>query len=142
MTSEDQAHLKTLSICWYVYAGLSAIGGLCGVIYMVIGALVMVAGIADGDDGAFAGGIVFVVMAVITLVICLGFAVLFFLTAKGLANRTRKTLIYVSSVLACLNVPLGTVLGVFTFVVMSRPTVKAAFDGAAPIEDDYVKRVE
>jgi hypothetical protein len=37
---------------------------------------------------------------------------------------------------ACLSVPLGTVLGVFTIIVLMRPSVKALFaevrDSAAP----------
>jgi hypothetical protein len=29
----------------------------------------------------------------------------------------------------CLSIPFGTVLGVFTIIVLNRPTVKARFDG-------------
>lgn len=50
--------------------------------------------------------------------------------AAGLCLRRRRgrAVIYVASVLNILNIPLGTALGVFTFIVIGRPTVSAAFD--------------
>jgi len=127
LTPDDRAHLKTLSICWYVFAGLSLLGALCGGIYVVVGVLMAVVGSADNEDEAVAMGVVFGGMGLLVLLIVIPIAILNFLTAKGLAQRRRKTLIYVMAAIACTNVPLGTVLGVFTFIVMGRPTVKAAF---------------
>ncbi len=134
LSAEDKAHLKTLSICWYVYAGLNVLGMLCGGLYAVLGVVALFAGQAENDDEAVVMGIVFSVTGVIVMVLTVLSAVLFFLTAKGLANHKRKTLIYICSALACLNVPLGTVLGIFTFIVLGRPQVKAAFE--APAEWD------
>lgn len=52
--------------------------------------------------------------------------------AAGLCLRRRRgrAVIYVASVLNLLNIPLGTALGIFTFLVLGRPTVSAAFDEA------------
>jgi hypothetical protein len=34
--------------------------------------------------------------------------------------------------IACLFMPLGTILGVFTIIVLIRPNVKALFEQSAP----------
>ena len=49
---------------------------------------------------------------------------------RAIAARTRSVLIIVSACIMCLWVPFGTVLGVFTLVLMQRPAVKALFDPA------------
>jgi len=53
--------------------------------------------------------------------------VLHLLAGAGLRNRTRYVLILVMSGLACLSVPLGTGLGIWTIMVLQRPSVKALF---------------
>ena len=49
------------------------------------------------------------------------------MTAIGLRSLKWRTLGYINAGLNCLSVPLGTVLGVFTFVVMSRPGARMLF---------------
>jgi len=34
----------------------------------------------------------------------------------------------------CIFMPLGTILGVFTIIVLVRPSVKAMFEGQAPVD--------
>ena len=51
-----------------------------------------------------------------------------FLAAWNLYRRRGRTVCLVVAAVECLNVPLGTALGVFTFVVLSRPGVRAAFE--------------
>ncbi len=140
LTADDRAHLKTLSICWYVFAGLSLIGALCGGLYVVAGVVMALAGGAEHDDEAVAMGAVFGVMGLLVILIVVPVAILDYLVGKGLAQQRRKTLIYVMAAIACMNVPLGTVLGVFTFIVMGRPTVKAAFEAGGDAGD--VRRIE
>jgi hypothetical protein len=51
---------------------------------------------------------------------------------RCLARRTRRLFCLVAAGLGCLFFPLGTVLGVFTFIVLSRPTVRAVFEPPRP----------
>jgi hypothetical protein len=44
-----------------------------------------------------------------------------------MARRRRLMLCYVTAALACLQMPFGTCLGIFTFIVLGRPSVKASF---------------
>lgn len=58
------------------------------------------------------------------------FAVLVAVAGRKLAKRRGRTFCMVIAALCCLMVPFGTILGVFTLVVLSRPSVQALF--AAP----------
>ena len=45
-------------------------------------------------------------------------------------KRRHRTLSVIMACLSCVNIPLGTALGVFTLVVLSRPSVKAMYEYA------------
>ncbi len=64
-----------------------------------------------------------------TLAICL------FIAARSLAHRRRYTFCFVVAVMSCLSMPMGTVLGIFTIIVLCRPTVKTLFgrSNGAPV---------
>lgn len=53
--------------------------------------------------------------------------VLNILCARAIAKRQSLTLIYVTAGINCISVPIGTILGVFTFVILARPTVTPLF---------------
>lgn len=57
-------------------------------------------------------------------------AVLKLFTARALRLRRYRTLCQMTAALTCLGIPYGTALGVFTFTVLSRPSVGTLFDGA------------
>jgi hypothetical protein len=137
LVNRDLEHLKMLSIFWYVWAGLTALGGCFALIYVVLGAAMMAA-----PPGAMAGatqpgspsqpspaaiGGMFMGMGGCIMVFVLGLALLSFFTARGLAKHRNRTFCMIAAGLACLSIPLGTVLGVFTLVVLSRPSVAALF---------------
>ena len=42
-------------------------------------------------------------------------------------NRFLSRICIVMAALACLSMPFGTVLGVFTIIVLARPSVQALF---------------
>src|SRR5262245_37032199 len=49
------------------------------------------------------------------------------LGGRNLQARRRYTLCMVVAAVACLFMPLGTILGVFTLIVLNRPSVKELF---------------
>ena len=129
---QDQEHLKVLSICYYVSAGLSVLGALFAGIYMVVGGVLMTsahsgAGAHGAAELQFMGGTFLVLGALMTLII-LVVAVLEFIVAQRIVRRRSRVLCLVMAGLNCLNMPLGTALGVFTFIVLCRPQVAASFD--------------
>jgi len=50
------------------------------------------------------------------------------LTARALRDRARPTLCLLTAAVNCPQFPLGTLLAAFTFVVLNRPAVRAAFE--------------
>ena len=55
-------------------------------------------------------------------------ATLKLLTAIRLKERRSRVLCLITAGLSCLDLPYGTALGVFTFIVLSRPAVRQAFE--------------
>ena len=55
-------------------------------------------------------------------------SVLCFLVARRLRQRRSRVLCLVVAAIDCISIPFGTLLGVFTFVVLARPTVMRMFE--------------
>jgi len=136
----DAEHIKLLSIFHYVFAGLSVVGGLFFALYIVFAVFMMRsfagAAAAGGPPGSAPPqammemmGMAYAVMGVVGGLVSLGMGVGSFLAAKGLAERRRRTLIYVVSAFQCLCMPLGTALGIFTIIVLERASVRLLFQG-------------
>lgn len=130
---KDQEHLRLLKIGYYVYAALTAFGALAMIVQVVLGLLFMAGAIGD-DGGAprIVGGVLLVVGLIVMMLIAL-LAWLFYLTGQKIAERRGRTFCLVMAVIACLNIPIGTILGIFTFIVLSRPSVTALFEGTPPL---------
>jgi hypothetical protein len=130
--SQDLEHLKILAICFYVKAGLTLLAGIFVAIYfMFIGGIFMSIDIkhkAGEPDPAMFGGFFIVIGIVVALVIAL-FAFLEFYAGRSLAKHKNYSFCFVIAVLSCLSLPLGTVLGIFTIIVLVRDSVKAIFSG-------------
>jgi len=127
----DQSSLDTLSIFYYILAALQVLAGFFPLLYMGCGTMFGIMGATSGrpgDAGAAAGiSAFFICIGLPVLAIVWTFAYLNYLTAKSLRERKRMTLCFAMAIIACLNIPLGTILGVFTLVVLSKPEVKQSF---------------
>jgi hypothetical protein len=69
----------------------------------------------------------FIVLASAMIVAGIAFGVSVILAGRFLARRVYYTFCFVMAALECIFVPFGTILGVFTIVVLQRPTVKEMF---------------
>jgi hypothetical protein len=140
---KDQEHLRLLVIGHTVYAGWSALLGLFWLIYVGFGVLFLaVPTFAPPSHGAAAGpsaqlfGIFFIVIGGIAFLFAETLAFLNFLAARSISRRQRRTLCTVVAALDCLSLPLGTVLGVLSLVVLTRASVQAEFTVApAPVDE-------
>jgi uncharacterized membrane protein len=122
--SRDTDHLSTLAIIHYVLAGLTALFSCIPVINLVVGLLILTGGTSEAEEGL---GWVFVAVGTLTCATGWFAAILIFASGRCLARQRGYTFCMVVSVLLCLGVPIGTLLGVFTIVVLSRPSVKSLF---------------
>jgi len=132
--NQDTEHLKILSICYYVMSGLSLISAAVFMIYVVMGGAMMSGKMTGGgatsshaaSEMRMMGGF-FLVIGILGTLFVVAIAVLEFFVAKKLVRRESKMLCFVVAGLNCLSMPLGTVLGIFTFLVLSRPSVAESF---------------
>jgi hypothetical protein len=123
-------NLNILSIFHFVYGGITAIFSCIPIIHVVFGGALIFAPIPEAQDGppmALLGGLF---IGVGTLVIILGMAKAAALIYAGVCLRRyeRRTFCMVVAAIACMGVPFGTLLGVFTIINLSKEEVGALFD--------------
>jgi hypothetical protein len=125
--SQDQEQLKLLSIFHYVAAGMAALVACIPLLHFFMG-LALATGVFD-DGNTEARPVGFFIMLVAFGIIVCGwiFATLVAFAGRSLAQRKRYTFCLVMAGVECLFMPVGTVLGVFTIIVLVRDSVKALF---------------
>jgi len=135
--SEDEKNLDLLAIFYYVFGGLTVLASCFGLLYVGLGIMFLMN--PHGFEGGgqppppelgyiFAG-----VGAVITIVL-LAWAAALVYTGRYLNRRVNRTFCFVIAAICCLSVPLGTILGIFTIIVLQRDSVKALFEGRTAAE--------
>lgn len=134
--NQDDQHLKLLSIFHYVVGGILALFSLLPLIHVGVGVAMLSASSSPQSRGQpppewFA----WMFIAIGSVVILLGLAVAVSVLIAGacLARRRHHLYCMVMAGIECFFMPLGTVLGVFSLVVLLRDSVKelfAAGDGA------------
>jgi hypothetical protein len=130
--NKDLEHLKLISIFHYIVGGLACFCGLLWILYIVSGIiLIFASGSMASDDrmGASIGGVVAIVVGVFLFVLFEAYGILCIIAGRKYAKHQGYWFCFVLAVFTCLNFPLGTALGVFTIVVLNRPSVKALFQG-------------
>src|SRR6266480_5479709 len=133
--NRDKEHLQLLAIFHYVVAGLAALFSFFPLLYTTIGAIFIFAarhGTAKpGEDlpPEFLGWI-FAVLGSVLFLIGLSMAICILIAGRYLALRKRYSFAFVMACIECLFIPFGTILGVFTIVVLSRESVRALFSNA------------
>jgi hypothetical protein len=135
--NEDHLHLRLLSIFHYVVAGIADLFALFPVIHLVVGVALLTGAFdseADEPAARFAG-LFFVILSAMLIVLGLTFAVLLAMVGRFLAQRRKYTFCLVMAGLGCVFMPFGTVLGVFTIVVLMRDSVKQLFGMGLPNEE-------
>lgn len=127
----DDEQLRLLRIGYFTMGGVAVFTALFGALYAVMGIFIASIPMAATQPGQpppammvwiFAAfGFAFMLMAGV-------FALLNFLTARALRQRRSRGLCMVIAALSCLSIPFGTLLGVFTFIVLGRPSVRQLFE--------------
>ncbi|MGN0857918.1 MAG: hypothetical protein ACI4NW_01865 [Stenotrophomonas sp.] len=119
--------LSLLAIGHYVLAGITTLFALFPVIHLVIGLAMLTGQLDQGQPADRLFGLLFMLVAAVMIGLGLALAAALAWSGRNLARRQRHTACVVVAGLACLMMPLGTVLGVFSIVVLMRPGVKDAF---------------
>ncbi len=132
----DEQHLRILAIFYFVMGGITLAGMLCSSFYIVWGVVFLM-----GGEDMFANdpnppppefaaimGWTFLGSGVFAAVLCLVWGGLQLYAGASLLKHRRHTFCLVVAAITCLSIPLGTILGIFTLVVLMRPGVRALFD--------------
>lgn len=129
----DDEHLKLLALGYMVSAAVSAFFSMIGLMYMGMGAFfgemishMPAAANANQPPPAFFGWL-FGGIGLFIFLLMMGIAALKLRAAFLLKQRKGRTFCMVIAGLCCLGVPYGTLLGVFTFVVLGRRSVDHVF---------------
>ena len=137
---KDLEHLKILSICYYVSAGITALFSCIPFIHLSIGIAFLSGAIPDPPHRAGESdfpmklfGLFFTVIPAIIILSGFALAIATFLTGKYLKQQKNYIFCLIIAGLNCLFFPVGTTLGVFTFIVLFRDSVKNLFTGKATV---------
>ena len=128
--NQDEEHLRLLSIFHYVVGGITALFACLPCIHLGLG-IALVSGALpvqpDRQRIGFLFGWLFIVVASVLILVGWTLAIAIINAGRCLARRTHYMRCFVVAGIECIVIPFGTVLGVFTIIVLSRPSVKALF---------------
>ena len=125
--SQDTEHLKLLSIFHYVAAGMAALVACIPFLHFFMGIALATGAFGDTDPEARPVGIVMALVALCFIVLGWVFAALVAIAGRNLSRRRNYTSCLVMAGVECNFMPVGTVLGVFTIIVLVRDSVKEMF---------------
>ena len=131
----DREHLRLLAIFHYVVAGLAALFPFFPLLYTTVGAIFIFAarhGTAKPGEELppeFLGWI-FAVVGLFLFFLGIAMAICILLAGRCLSRNKHYTFALVMACIECLFIPFGTILGVFTIVVLSRESVRELFSTA------------
>ncbi|EKK03286.1 hypothetical protein RBSH_01344 [Rhodopirellula baltica SH28] len=131
--NQDAEQLRLLSIFHYIVAGMLALFSLFPVIHLAIG-VGIVTGAFDGTGTgeappAFMGWL-FIAIPLAFIAFGLAMAACVALAGRKLTQRRGHLFCLVVAGVECCFFPFGTVLGVLTILVLTRPSVRQAFSVA------------
>jgi len=133
----DEEHLKLLSLGYMISAATAALFSLFGLMYMLMG-IAMGAAMSHSHEfaahtgqapPAFIGWMVAGIGLVIFLMMIV-LAAVKFRAGSCIKKRKSRTFCMVVAGISCLEFPYGTVLGVFTFIVLGRESVARLFNSS------------
>jgi len=129
--NEDLRHLKLLSVFHYVVGGLAALFSCMFLIHLILGLAMLISPESmTGSDGApppaFVGYI-FTIIGGGSFLLGLAFSICILYSGKLLHKQKKYLYSFVIACIECIFMPFGTVLGVFTIIVLSRSSVKKLY---------------
>lgn len=132
--NDDKQHIKLLSIFHYVVSAILALFSCFPLIHIGIGVAIL-SGAFDGNDAPpkFLG-LFFIIFPAIMMLCGWILAVCIFIAGSKLARYRSRTYCLVIAGLECIFMPFGTVLGVFTIVVLMKDSVRELFEGNQPFQ--------
>jgi len=133
--TQDEQHLKLLSMFHYIVGGLTAFFSCIPFIHVAIG-IAILCGAFDGEDAPpkFIGWF-FVILPSLFIIAGWTLSALIVIAGSKLRKHTSRTFCLVIGGIECICMPFGTVLGVFTIVVLMKDSVQKLFAANVALPD-------
>lgn len=125
---QNDDYLRIISVCYYVLGALTMLLSLLPLFHVFLGIMIL-SGEMNGKQPppAFIG-VLFVLIGALVICIIAAFGGCLLYTGKCFRERRHYIFCMVMSGLSCSSFPLGTVLGVFSIILLSKPEVRAEFE--------------
>jgi hypothetical protein len=134
--NQDDSHLDSLAIAHYVMGGIMVLFACFPLMHVAIG-LSMVfdwGNMAEAMEAQPNGGPppeifgwFFVVIGLAFFLLGQALSISVIVSGRFLKQRKYYMFSFIMACLACAAFPFGTILGVFTIIVLARPSVKAIY---------------
>lgn len=132
-------NLDTLAIFHYVVGGLGVVFSLMPIIHIGLGLAIVLGYIPMDELEAEARedlpfepemfGWIFVIVGGACLLIGQAVSICIILSGRWIKQRRRHLFSFILGCILCMFFPFGTVLGVFTIVLLNKDVVKAIYQG-------------
>ena len=132
----DEEHLRLLAIFHYVVAAIGALFACLPLIHVALGVMMvaypkLLDGGQKGAPPPAAMGYIFIAMGGAFVLAGWAAAIGTLISGRCLSRCRRRTFSFVMAALLCLFMPFGTILGIFTIIVLSRESVRHLYENSA-----------
>ncbi|SRR5579875_664277 len=136
--NRDLQHLKLLSVFYYIVGALIAFVSCFALIYLILGIVFVAAPppSAGGEPPPPALGWIFIVLSSGVMLLGWTWAVALMFAGWYLGRCRHYLYCLVLGCSTLLFQPLGTILGVFTIILLIRPNVKRLFETGGQVDQE------
>jgi MFS family permease len=134
--NQDEEHLKLLAIFHYVVGGMGTLFACFPLLYVGMGVLFVASPhfMTEGQKGPpppAAIGYVLIAFGAFFALLGWSAAIATILSGRYIARRRKRMFSVVMGAILCMFMPFGTVLGVFTIILLTKESVQRLY-GIAP----------
>lgn len=130
-STPSSEHLRLLAIFHYIVGGISLLFSTLPLMHIALGAMLLSGSFPQPAGGAppmpKEFGWIFIGAGICFMVFGYAISIAMLVAGYKLQNRRSYTFCFAIACVECIFMPLGTILGVFTIVVLNKPDAKAQF---------------
>jgi len=129
---KNEDYLRLLSIFHYIVGGMAMLFACFPILHLAMGLMLLLnPSMENGkpEDAMMAHfmGIFFVVFALVIILVGWTLGICIIIAGKKISKRINHTFCIVMAGIECVFMPFGTILGVFTLILLMKDEVKALF---------------
>jgi hypothetical protein len=136
--NQDVDQIKILAIFHFIVAGIAGLFACFPIFHLLMGISMLTGSFFQGEtptDMPFPFsmfGLMFTIIPAVMIFFGWAFAIALAISGYFLTKKQHYLFCMIMAGVSCIFTPFGTVLGVFTIVVLMRPSVKELFHYAVP----------